>query len=57
MLYNPQLCRVKDWIREDGTRYIVFLYKTDKYEGGLKSLDEGKVFWLKKEELVHLDTM
>lgn len=48
---NPKLCGIKDWIREDGTRYIVFLYKASEYSGELVSSDEGKVFWIKKSEL------
>lgn len=48
---HPQPCGFKDWIREDGTRYIVLLYKTDKFEGTLKSSEEGSVFWLNREEV------
>lgn len=43
-IYHPQLCGFKDWILEDGTRYIVLLYKTNQYEGQIKSSDEGRVF-------------
>lgn len=46
-----QPCGFKDWIQEDGTRYIVLLYKTNKYEGELKSSDEGKVFWLDRKDI------
>lgn len=48
---NPQPCGYKDWIQEDGTRYIVLLYKTDKYEGELKSSEEGRVFWLDRKDI------
>lgn len=41
---NPKLCGVKDWIEKDGTRYLVLLYKTDEFEGELKSSEEGRVF-------------
>ncbi|MDO4466406.1 MAG: NUDIX domain-containing protein [Bacillota bacterium] len=47
---NPILCGIKDWINEDGSRYIVFLYKTDKFTGNLRSSKEGEVFWVTKEE-------
>ena len=50
-IYNPQPCGFKDWIQEDGTRYIVLLYKTDKFEGELKSSDEGRVFWLDRKDI------
>lgn len=48
---NPVPCGFKDWIQEDGTRYVVLLYKTNKYEGKIKSSVEGKVFWLDREEI------
>lgn len=48
---NPVPCGFKDWIQEDGTRYVVLLYKTDKYEGEIKSSVEGKVFWLDRKEI------
>ena len=48
---NPQPCGFKDWIQDDGTRYIVLLYKTDKFEGELKSSREGRVFWLDRKDL------
>ena len=48
---NPQPCGFKDWIQEDGTRYIVLLYKTNLYEGELKSFEEGRVFWLDRKDV------
>jgi len=50
-IYNPQPCGYKDWIQDDGTRYIVLLYKTNKYEGELKSSEEGHVFWLERKDI------
>ena len=60
---NLELCGVKDWITEEGTRYIVFLHKTGTYSGTVKSSSEGKVFWMPLEELKskkpfwHMDKM
>ena len=48
---NPKVCGFKDWIQEDGTRYIVLLYKTHKFTGELKSSDEGRVFWIDRAEI------
>ena len=48
---NPKVCGFKDWIQEDGTRYIVMLYKTDKFTGELKSSDEGRVFWIDRADI------
>lgn len=38
------LCGFKDWIQDDGTRYLVLLYKTNQFSGELKSSEEGRVF-------------
>lgn len=48
---NVELCGVKDWVEYIGSRYIVFLYKTNEFNGKLKSSDEGKIFWMPLEEL------
>lgn len=50
-IHHPQPCGYKDWILEDGTRYLVLLYKTNQFEGELKSSTEGKVFWLDRREI------
>ena len=47
---SPRLCGIKDWVKKDGSRYMVLLYKTDKFSGELKSSDEGEVFWIDIEE-------
>ena len=41
----PRLCGTKNWTMKNGVRYIVFLYKTNKFSGELKSSHEGEVFW------------
>ena len=51
VIKNPQPCGFKDWILEDGTRYIVLLYKTDQFECELKNSREGKVFWLDRNDI------
>lgn len=48
---KPQLCGLKQFWEDDGTRYIVMLYKTDRFSGALRSSDEGEVFWIKRSEL------
>ena len=52
---NLQPCGFKDWIEEDGTRYLVILYKTNQFTGNLKSSDEGKAFWVEREEFENLN--
>ncbi len=49
---DPRLCGVKEWINEDGSRYIVFLFKTDRFSGKLASSDEGRVLWMDKEDVL-----
>ena len=49
---HPQLCGVKEWINEDGSRYVVFLFKADQFSGDLASSAEGRVFWLEKEDVL-----
>ncbi len=51
MLAGPRLCGIKDWIEDDGSRYIVFLYKCDTFSGELKSSEEGEVFWTNRDGL------
>ncbi len=51
---NPVPCGFKDWINEDGSRYLVLLYKTDRFSGELRSSEEGRVFWTTREEFERL---
>lgn len=50
-IIDPKPCGYKDWIREDGTRYIVLLYKTNKFTGNLHTSEEGRVFWLDRKDV------
>lgn len=47
----PELCGLKQWTYDDGTRYIVICYRTDKFEGSIKSSREGRVFWTTMPEM------
>ena len=51
---SPQICGMKDWV-EDGIRYVVLFYKTEKFEGDLISSEEGEVWWEDLKELPNLD--
>lgn len=44
-IWDLELCGIKQFLLEDGTRYVVFLYKTNCYKGILQSSCEGEVFW------------
>lgn len=48
-----KLCGMRQWTDEaKGFRYIVLLFKTNRFSGELKSSDEGKVFWIDKKDIV-----
>lgn len=51
---SPQLCGIKDWTESDGSRYIVFLYKTDNFNGELNLLTKESFFG-SMEKLLDLD--
>ena len=51
---SPRICGMKDWV-EDGIRYVVLFYKTEKFEGDLISSEEGEVWWEDLKELPNLD--
>ena len=53
-IVSPQICGMKDWV-EDGIRYVVLFYKTEKFEGELRSSEEGEVWWEDLKELPKLD--
>lgn len=50
-IFHPRLCGIKSFFTEADIRYIVLFYKTNKFNGNLKSSKEGKVFWINKKEL------
>lgn len=50
----PRLCGIKQFPIEGG-RYIVFLFETDQFEGELVDSDEGKMYWVKKSELLNVN--
>lgn len=54
---NLEFCGIKDWVEADGSRYMVFLYRSNNYSGELISSSEGEVFWIPLEELKKKDTL
>lgn len=49
-IIEPRLCGVKQFMTMDNVRYIVFLFKAEKYEGELRSSDEGEALWVPIEK-------
>ena len=47
---SPALCGIKDWSNDDGSRYMVLFYKTNKFEGKLSASNEGEVYWTEKKK-------
>lgn len=52
----PKLCGIKQFPIEDG-RYLVFLFQTERFEGELRSSDEGAVEWVMRNEVPKLPTV
>lgn len=52
---HPLLCGIKQFQRDDGSRYVIFLYKADQFHGELVSSMEGKVFWVERSAFPHLN--
>lgn len=49
------LCGVKDWVNDDGSRYMVLFYKADRFSGELNFSEEGEVFWIPLDELLSMN--
>lgn len=47
---NLKLCGIKQWFKDD-VRNICFLFKTNNFSGNLISNDEGKNFWIERNDL------
>ena len=48
---NPILCGTKQFQTDNGERYVVLFYKTNRFSGELRSSDEGRVFWIPRDTL------
>ena len=48
---HPILCGIKQFQTKEDERYVVLFYKTECYSGELTSSNEGRVFWINRNEL------
>ncbi len=52
---KPKLCGVKQFPLRDGNyetgRYLVFLFRADRFTGKLRSSEEGEMHWVRWEDL------
>ena len=55
-LFDIRLCGIKQFPIEGG-RYLVFLFKTDSFEGELPSSEEGKMEWVRLDQLHKYNTV
>ena len=46
----PRLTGIKDWY-DKGRRYVVLLYRADRFSGVLRSSEEGEVRWVPLAQL------
>ncbi|NLC65981.1 MAG: 8-oxo-dGTP diphosphatase [Clostridium sp.] len=53
-IFKPELVGLKQFPIKGG-RYIVFLFRANKFAGNLRSSNEGKVLWVKREDLENYD--
>lgn len=50
-VWNLKLYGLKQWALDGGGRYIVLFFKTNCFQGELRSSDEGEVFWTPLEDI------
>ena len=50
-IHQPVLCGVYHWFRDE-IRYVVFLYRTNQFEGTLRGSEEGEVYWIPESEFL-----
>ena len=48
---DTRLCGIKQFIREDGSRYVIFLYRASRFHGTLRASPEGEVQWIRRAGL------
>lgn len=48
---HPVLCGVKQFYTEEGSRYIVLLFRANEYAGELHSSAEGEAIWVSRKSL------
>lgn len=48
---SPLLCGIKQFQTDEGSRYVILMFKADKFHGKLASSSEGRAFWIKRDEM------
>ena len=52
-IFSPRLCGIKDWC-DEGCRYVVLLYRAERFTGTLRASEEGEVRWEELKTLPQL---
>ena len=55
-IFGPKLCGIKQFPIENG-RYIVFLFKTDRFEGEVVSSSEGAMEWIDRDRIEKVEAV
>lgn len=55
-IYHPRLCGIKQFPKNGG-RYLVFLFKTNEFEGELHSSEEGEMVWINRRDIKDYPTV
>jgi 8-oxo-dGTP diphosphatase len=53
IIETPVICGTKQFQTREGARYVLLFYKASRFQGTLKSSDEGEVFWIPRKELAN----
>ena len=53
IIENPTICGTKQFQTREGARYVLLFYKASRFQGTLKSSEEGEVFWIPRKELAN----
>ena len=48
---DPRLCGIKQFDNGESGRYVVLLYRADRFSGALRDSEEGPVFWIDRAEI------
>lgn len=56
-IIEPKLCGVKQFPLDDGGRYLVMLFRADRFTGELKASEEGNVEWIRRDQIGPLNTV
>ena len=51
-ILNPTVCGMQQFHIENGNRYVVIYFRADRWEGELRSSEEGCAMWVPRQDLL-----